>query len=87
LFDKKGKGYYFDPLGEEPETAYWRRYLTKNSQDGVWESNDIDVQDFEPNICGHLCILYIFTKFNNPGKSNVKVVEMLSAPKAVEIVR
>ena len=59
LFDKFGRGHYFDSGGSPPPFQSWRNYLTDRSLDSVWTRSTIPVQDIATNTCGYLCIDYI----------------------------
>lgn len=59
VIDKRGKGHYFDSYGKPPIYKSWKRFLTQNSQRGVWVFNKRQVQDYNTNSCGYFAIDFI----------------------------
>ena len=65
VFDKLGRGHYFDSYGLAPPHSQWRHYLIAKSRGGVWKRSSLVVQRFDTNTCGYLCIDYIIRRLKH----------------------
>lgn len=60
-----GRGEYFDPLGFPPKVLKIRDFLLSfKNKSKIW-INNVRVQDYFSNVCGHYCIFYIIMRCNN----------------------
>lgn len=66
LFDKYGRGHYFDSYGSPPPHKHWRDYLVQKSLNRIWKHSSLVVQRLNTSTCGYLCIDYIVLRLKRP---------------------
>lgn len=85
VVDKRGYGHFFDSYGGEITTPGWKDYLKNISKNGRYTRSTIQIQDYDSNICGHLCISFIVNRLKKPYLTDNQIVRLINVNKAVAL--
>ena len=82
VFDRRGKGHYFDSYGAQPPYIQWRRYLRNRSHHNTYSYSSIIVQSYNSNGCGYLCMDYILRRLKYPRLGDNQIARHLDEYKS-----